>query len=353
MKTHLLIVQLLSLSLFFAGCNSSGLVLPQGTGWPYEAVVVMEQKYWNNEVGEAVKDELGASIFGLPQPEPAIKMTKVTPEVFDGILHYAKNILLVNVNPSLYTKVSVKHEINRWAQNQVVLMMNAPDKESIVQYLKDRKGVLVNFLTRSEMERSFQLLEKNYSKSMMEKLQAKFDIKLNIPSEMTFFRDTTDFFWTSNNANSGRTDVMVYTFPYTDPQTFTINYLVNKRDSVLRENIPGAYPNSYMATELRDGLDYKPISHLGKYAGVMRGLWKMVGDMMGGPFISLVRVDEANNRIVVVESFVYAPGTEKRNLIRRGESILYTLRLPGEFDIPVTKSLTTDQEQLKSKEDGE
>lgn len=353
MKVHLFIVQLLSLILLLTGCNSGGLVLPQGTGWPYEAVVVMDQKYWNNEVGEALLNELQAPIFGLPQPEPSLKLTKVTPDVFDGILHYAKNIMLVNINASLYTKVSLKHEINRWAQNQVVLTINAPDKESIIQYLIDRKGILVDYFTRAEMERAFKNLEKNYSSMVMEKLQAKFDIRLNVPGEMTFYRDTTDFFWTSNNANSGRTDVIVYSFPYTDAQTFTLNYLVNKRDSVLRENLPGAYPNSYMATELRAGLDYKPISHLGKYAGVMRGLWKMVGDMMGGPFVSLTRLDEVNKRVIVVESFVFAPETEKRNLMRRGESFLYTLRLPGEFNIPVTKSLTTDQEQLKNKEDGE
>jgi hypothetical protein len=79
----------------------------------------------------------------------------------------------------------------------------------------------------------------------------------------------------------------------------------------------------------------------GKYSGVLRGLWKMVGDMMGGPFVSLVRLDEQNNRVIVVEGFVYAPETEKRNLIRRIEAALYTLRLPGEFDIPLSESFNS------------
>ena len=46
----------------------------------------------------------------------------------------------------------------------------------------------------------------------------------------------------------------------------------------------------------------------------------MKGDMMGGPFVSHARLDEKNNRVVVVEGFVFAPETDKRNFIRRIES---------------------------------
>ena len=42
---------------------------------------------------------------------------------------------------------------------------------------------------------------------------------------------------------------------------------------------------------------------------------------------------EKNQRVVVVEGFVYSPATDKRNLIRRLEASLYTLRLPDELDL--------------------
>mgnify|MGYP001022556226 CR=1 FL=1 len=352
MKTHLLVLNFLSFLMVLGGC-SSGSVLPHATGWAYEAVVVMDQSLWDNEAGVALLDELESDVPGLVQSEPALKLTKVTPQVFDGMLRYAKNILIVNVDANSYTKVSLKQETNLWAQNQVVLTMNAPDKESMIQYLKDKQGVLVKYFTKAEMNRALAILEKTYSSLVMNKVESRFGVKVNAFEEMSFYRDTTDFFWTSNNANTGRIDMIVYSFPYTDPSTFTASYLVNKRDSVLRENIPGAFPNSYMATEVRAVVDYEPISHLGKYGGVMRGLWKMVGDMMGGPFVSLTRVDEENNRIIVVESFVYAPETEKRNLMRRGEAAIYTLRLPGEFDIPVSESLTSNGNVSNKTTDGE
>ena len=40
------------------------------------------------------------------------------------------------------------------------------------------------------------------------------------------------------------------------------------------------------------------------------------------------RVDEVNGRIVVAEAFIYAPESQKRDLMRRMEAALYTLQLP-------------------------
>ena len=77
----------------------------------------------------------------------------------------------------------------------------------------------------------------------------------------------------------------------------------------------------------------------------MRGLWRMQGDMMGGPFVCHTRLDEKNHRVVVAEGFVYAPETDKRNFMRRIEAALFTLRLPGEFDEPVTETLDIPKEK--------
>ena len=117
---------------------------------------------------------------------------------------------------------------------------------------------------------------------------------------------------------------MVYSFPYTAQEAFTEDYLVAMRDSVVRRNVPGSFPNSYMKTEKRFELSYEPITYRGEYRGVLRGLWRMEGDKMGGPFVSHAHLDEKNQRVVVAETFVYAPGTKKAKLLRRGEASLYT-----------------------------
>lgn len=56
----------------------------------------------------------------------------------------------------------------------------------------------------------------------------------------------------------------------------------------------------------------------------------MENDMMGGPFVSHAVVDELNNRVIVVEAFVYAAGQKKGRFIRKLEASLYTLKLPAD-----------------------
>ena len=55
------------------------------------------------------------------------------------------------------------------------------------------------------------------------------------------------------------------------------------------------------------------------------GLWEMTTDMMGGPFVMQAFVNEESGMVVVVETFVYAPETTKRNLMRNLEATLYTI----------------------------
>lgn len=330
MKTQVLSTVLLALILGLCSCGS-GSIQTQATGLAYEVVVVMDSNVWNAEAGEMVKADLNAPVHGLPQAEASMKITYAEPSVFSGLLEYVRNILIVKIDPSAYTKTSLSFENDRWAHNQVVLSLRAPHQDSITSYLKANPEILSRFFENVEKGRAIEQLKETYSPLVMEKLKAQFGVELNAPSNFNFYKEATDFFWSSNNANTGRMDLVVYTFPYQDENTFTAEYLVAKRDSVMKVNMPGSFPGSYMQTEHRAGIDYQAITLNGKYCGVMRGLWRVEGDMMGGPFVSLARLDEKDNRVIVAEGFVYAPETEKRNYIRRIEAALYTLRLPDEI----------------------
>ena len=68
----------------------------------------------------------------------------------------------------------------------------------------------------------------------------------------------------------------------------------------------------------------------GAYVREMRGLWTVEGDFMGGPFVSWTFIDEPRNRLATVFGFVYAPKVDKRNHIRRVESILHTVSFPDQ-----------------------
>jgi hypothetical protein len=89
--------------------------------------------------------------------------------------------------------------------------------------------------------------------------------------------------------------------------------------------------------------DVKPIVVHHKYAMEARGLWFMRNDCMGGPFVSHSRVDTENNRVVVVEGFVFAPEKMKRGLMRRMEGSLYMLLLPEEQQSEIETNLEEEK----------
>ena len=53
-----------------------------------------------------------------------------------------------------------------------------------------------------------------------------------------------------------------------------------------------------------------------------RGLWRLVNDFMGGPYINFWVYDEQHNRMVYLDGYVYAPDMRKRPLVRQLEAIL-------------------------------
>ena len=149
MKTRSLFIGMLLLLVLMGACNS-GSVMTQATGFAYEVVVVMDQKDWKGPAGEAIKSELASSVPGLPQAEPSLKITYVQPKDFTGLLRYVRNILVVTIDPTAYTKVSVGYENNVWARGQVVVSLKAPNTESIVEYSKTHEKALVNFFVKVE-----------------------------------------------------------------------------------------------------------------------------------------------------------------------------------------------------------
>jgi hypothetical protein len=62
-----------------------------------------------------------------------------------------------------------------------------------------------------------------------------------------------------------------------------------------------------------------------EYAVEIRGIWKVHNDFMGGPFVSYTFVNPNNNKIITLYGYVYKPNTEKRDLLRQVETILYSV----------------------------
>ncbi len=69
-----------------------------------------------------------------------------------------------------------------------------------------------------------------------------------------------------------------------------------------------------MKTEQRFELSYEPITYRGEYRGVLRGLWRMEGDKMGGPFVSHALLDKKKRAGYRSGKLCLCPGIKKGEL---------------------------------------
>ena len=100
------------------------------------------------------------------------------------------------------------------------------------------------------------------------------------------------------------------------------------RDVMLQQHIPGPSEGSYMGTETEfvPPLVTTVNDFPAGYAREMRGMWKVVNDFMGGPFVSYTFVNNKAGKLVTVEGFYYEPNQKKRNMMLQLEAIAYSLK---------------------------
>ncbi len=329
MKRITFYLSLLLVMLAVTSCkgDGKGLFTPTSSGNPYEVLVVIDKALWEDPAGRALYNVLDTDVPGLPQPERSFRISQVVPDRFDRMYKIFRNIIRVEIS-DIYTQPKLKYTRDVYASPQMIMTIQAPNKQEFGLYVEKNAQVIIDFFTKTEMNREIADLKENYNELIGTKVASKFDCGINIPMGMEKYKDGENFLWASND---GATSVnfVIYSYPYTDKDTFTKDYFIHKRDSVMKINIPGEREGMYMATDARY-VDVKNISVKGEYAFEARGLWQMENDIMGGPFVSHARVDRANGRVVVVEGFIFAPQKMKRDLMRKLEAALYTLRLPNE-----------------------
>jgi len=304
---------------------------PQAGGAPYELLVLMDDAQWERPVGHALFEVLDSELPGVAQPERQFRMTRIAPANFGNMFKIFRNIIQTDIQ-SYYSMAKFKFTRDVYARDQMVMTLQAHDEDQLADYLQKNGQQILDFFTRAEFNRQVRYLEDTHNATVTEKVEQMFGCTVWVPVELNKYKEGKDFFWASTNRGSKDMNFVIYTYPYTSPKTFTLDYYMQKRDSVMKINIPGGPEGSYMSTQHKF-VDVVDGTVRGEYAQIARGLWRVEGDRMGGPFVSHSRVDVANNRVVVVEGFVYAPESLKRNLIRTMEATLYTLALPNEHNV--------------------
>ena len=369
-----------ALAAVLTGCGKSGgRTLSSATGSIYECLVVMPNRALSQEVlrdihlsiaeGSAYQEEvattydlvkavMGADMPCMPQMEPYFTLSQVPTAAFDDYLKPTRNILFVDINPNKYTQTKAKVSTNVWSKPQAVYRIQAPSDEEFAAYWLAHGEEVREWFIRQELKRQTTFYRGSTNQDARAALQKTIGCDMWVPEDYMLIMDTVisaqcsevsgretgdapvRLVWCCNNKGPMRRDLVVYAYDYTSEQMFSLDRLNAMRDEVLGRVITASVEGSYMGTEYKvfppqsrvvPSLANKPDE--GFYATEVRGLWKIKnGEAMGGPYVSLSRLDQASGRVVTAETFIFAAGQKKRNALRQAEAILYTIKMRYEND---------------------
>jgi len=313
-------LRLLLLTAIVALCSCSGgpqSLLPKSGGRPYEVLLVASDR----RCAAVVDSVLTQDMPSLPQREPMFDVSLIDSTRFNQTTRLARCIVIVTVNPAVFTSTRIRYEKNVWARPQLVVYVNTPAASQLSQYMAKAGHRLTSLLTRAEINTAISTLRAGSNRKAESSIRHMFGWDMLIPAEMKAGKTGRNFIWLSDNRPDRMRNICVYSYSGTN---LDAHRALAARDSVMGLNIPGETDGMYMQTT-PGSVTAGRATEDGRTVMISRGLWEMRNDAMGGPFVSLSTVDSVNSRIIVAEAFVYAPGTNKRNLIRSAEAALYTL----------------------------
>lgn len=293
---------------------------------PYELLLVAHKSWLASGDGMEFRNIVERPIVGIPQPEPNFRVTALEPRDYKGKYLMYGNIFIADID-SKYEHADMKVETDVNAQPQVVITVKAPTSDALMIFLENKKDSILDIFNQHEIEREITFLKKHHGKEIAKQAKKQFGIDILAPSDIDQVFTHEGFIWGTASKRNSMLNLCIYNYPYTGEEDFTLENFIQHRDSVMKIRVQGEKDGQYMRTDARYVYEKANIYN-NQFTYIVRGLWVMENDAMGGPFVAYARLDEARKQIIVAEGFVFAPDEKKRPLIRELEASLQTVVLP-------------------------
>ena len=294
----------LFVALFFLSACSDGIkTLPSSTGILSEVIFVVEDLLWESQVKDIAFRTFGAPIQGLTQDESDFRIIHVNHREFKSILRTHKNIIIISNN------VPSSNQHDKWANGQLVVQLDFKgDDNRLSKDLKKVKSIFefreIRILRNGIAKSSQKIQEKN--------IKEQFNIETVVPAEYIIIKDTLDLFWATYNPDKKEEIKHLFVFSFEQKEFNLQKEVLHKTDSIFTKYLLGARKGQYVRIEKM----FPPIYSKNTY----RGLWKLDGGFMGGPF--LIKNYFSNKMVVVTVGLIFAPNDRKRKHIKMLEAIL-------------------------------
>lgn len=333
--------------------------LPRATGKPGDMIIIMDSTQWNGPLGKQIKSIFRASVPGLPQEEPMFQVVFVHPANSIKLLTQVRSLVYVftldkttsgskllqkSITPETTNKIltdtsfylsTVKDEFSR---GQEVMYLFGATEDQLIHHLKKNGQNIIDYFNVLERKRlTASLLSSKSTKGLTSFLQKENQCELRLPVGYTLADKQKDFIWFRQiDANMDK-DVFITWKPYTSEFQLLPDSIIYWRDEVAQKYLyeDPEKPETFLTTEKEHARVYARQMLLNKnFAMEVRGMWRTNTKSMGGSFVGYALIDQPRGLMYYIEGFAYAPGRNKREIIRELETILWSFRTSGE----ITKS---------------
>lgn len=298
---------------------------PTSIGAINSLAVVIDNELWKGKVGDKLREHFAATVVGLTWEEPLFSIDQMPTQVFSGSIRNRRNILYVQQD-----SVNVAHvKTDMYALPQKVGIIKGRTADEIIENIDAKADEFIEAFKNLELH----VTQKNFLKSLNKEtvLQEKFGIALNLPSIYRIDVQKDNFVWIERQIQKGTASIIAYEMPadYFKNDSTLIRDIVRMRDSIGETYIPGTdVPGkvTHMRTEPAFSPSVFPAELAGKEAIEVRGIWDIKNYPMAGPFLTYIVKDKENDRLMVLEGFVFAPATNKRDDMFQLEAIMKTVK---------------------------
>jgi hypothetical protein len=282
----------------------------------------MPDHLWQGEAGEAFRELYLADQEGLPQSEAYFDVNRVEPKDMNKMLRHTKSIMWVEPSDTSF----VKMQKDLWARPQRIVRITAPSSKAITESIRASAKQIISAFKEHDMGVIQSRLKKSsyaYTHENMKKMGIK-SMLMHKGFDPTLDKEGLKIFATKTVRTVQY--VLVSERPMTEGLV-SVDDVIAHRDSLGKHYFEGTYEGSYMTTETIIPPNISNTEISGMFALETRGLWRMEGDFMGGPFLSYTIYDEKNDRILTIESLLYGPTAQKRNVVLEMEAMMRSIKL--------------------------
>lgn len=321
--------------------------LPTSTGTVDEVLVVADKNLLESDLREPARLSFMAGYEVLPQYEATMPTTMVGFRDFTQLFQRFRNVVFYvdlsdNTKISDYVADMLGEEAtlkalsdndfyfvakkNIWATPQLVIFVFAPNSEKLLDIINNRNERVIQIIQDSEKPFAQKLAYaggKNYD--LTQKVGEKYGLQFDLPAGFQKAIEEDEFMWLRKDGvvkgSDTYTNLMIEQLPISGDENWWTEGRT-WRDTLGKKYITTEIEGSYMLSDTILPFTQMQITMEGMPVYITKGLWKMDGAFMGGPFINYVIVDEAKGTKTIIDGFIYAAGTKKKPLARQLEAIM-------------------------------